>query len=264
MTWRLLIDSPANGAWNMAVDEAILTSHAAGEAPPTVRFYAWEPSCLSLGRLQRLTAEHRESISNLDVVRRPTGGRAVWHADEVTYAVAMRTELLPRDATSVNGSYTWVSQAWLSGLRRLGVRAELAQGGVRTNGANCFAANAGCDFLVDGRKLIGAAQCRADDTILQHGSLLRSVDAEEWRRAAGGPMTRAISLRELGVEPSWSEVVEALVIGFSLAHGVQLLPGQLSTAELDLANRLHLYKYSSPLWTFDAKVDLSLEQVSYT
>jgi lipoate-protein ligase A len=188
----------------------------------------------------------------------------VWHADEVTYSVALRTDLLPKDSTSVNGSYAWVSQGWLEGLRQLGVQAGLAPGGVRTNGANCFAASAGCDFVVDGRKLIGAAQCRAEGAILQHGSLLLSVNESHWRRAAGGSMSGAVSLMDLGVEPSWDQVVEALAAGFSLVHDAQLRLGRLSEAELNLANRLHLYKYSSPLWTFEAKSDLSPEQVSNT
>ncbi len=256
MKWRLILDGPAPGAWNMAVDEALLLAHAAGESPPTLRFYAWNPACLSLGRLQK-TWESATDAAPFDVVRRPTGGRAVWHQHEVTYAAVVRQELLPRANWSVVGAYQWLSRGFLPGLRALGANVELAAvadgGAVATKprpGANCFTVSTGdCDFTVDGRKLIGAAQCRRDDTILQHGSLLLAIDEAAWRQAAGGTMANAISLRDIGLDVTAEVVARALAAGFARGHELDLGLGTLSAAELTVARSLQRTKYGTQAWT---------------
>ncbi|HLM68541.1 MAG TPA: hypothetical protein VK358_13475, partial [Longimicrobium sp.] len=101
--WRLLDTPPAPGAWNMAVDEALAQSVRAGE-PPVLRVYRWSPPCLSLGRNQPSGGYDRDEIRRrgLDVVRRPTGGRAVLHHRELTYSVAAAEGVLggPRQAYS--------------------------------------------------------------------------------------------------------------------------------------------------------------------
>src|SRR5688500_13569424 len=103
MIWRLILDGAAAGAWNMAVDEALLLSHAAGAAPPTVRFYDWQPACVSLGRCQKFDAARAATIRDcgFDLVRRPTGGRAVLHQHEITYCIVVGAELLPAHCRSV-------------------------------------------------------------------------------------------------------------------------------------------------------------------
>ncbi|PQV63202.1 lipoate-protein ligase A [Abditibacterium utsteinense] len=266
----------------MAVDEAMLLAHARGFAPPTLRFYGWNPECLSLGRLQkqlpdavrekeraeisntgisngkvkgvdRNEDDEKETAADFDVVRRPTGGRAVWHAQEITYCAVVRAELLPPEARSVEGAYRWLSEGFLRGLQLLGLPVALAPGGVKANGPNCFAVSASCDFVANGKKLIGAAQCRAEDAILQHGSLLLSIDENRWRNLAGGPMDSAISLRELG-NFSRDAVVEALCAGFAATANVRWQPDGLGTRESELAQLLWERKYVRPEWTFGAKV----------
>ncbi|RYG68631.1 lipoate--protein ligase family protein [bacterium] len=254
-TWRLMRDDAATGAWNMAVDEAMLLAHAAGLVPPTLRFYDWNPFCLSLGRLQKqLPPAALEDSRDFDVVRRPTGGRSVWHSREITYSVVMREDLLPEDARSVEGAYRWLSEGFLRGLADLGLPVEMAPTGVRTNGANCFAASASCDFLADGKKLIGAAQCRKQGALLQHGSLLLDIDEGDWQHYAGGPMDGAISLAQLSPGLKREDVLAALGSGFARVAGGAWNEGGLSNEERQLAESLYSEKYSQEEWTLRARL----------
>ena len=236
----------------MATDETLLASATRGAA--TLRFYAWQPHCLSLGRLQKsLPPAALEGEVGVDVVRRPTGGRAVWHAHEITYALAMPLDGLPADARSVSGAYRWLSDGFCAGLRALGLPVEMAAQGVRTQGPNCFAASASCDFLVEGKKLIGAAQFRRDDALLQHGSLLLSIDRAQWQARAGGPMHDAIALRDLSVAVDSARdverVIEHLCQGFERATGADLQTGALSESEMAQIEQLEREKYRDEAWT---------------
>ena len=253
-------DGAATGAHNMAVDETLLSSAARGQS--TLRFYAWQPHCLSLGRLQKslsLPPAVFEGAIGADVVRRPTGGRAVWHAHEITYALAMPLDGLPAEARTVSGAYRWLSDGFRAGLGALGLPVQMAAQGVRTQGPNCFAASASCDFLVEGKKLIGAAQCRRDDALLQHGSLLLSIDRAQWQARAGGPMHDAISLCDLGVEAATSSdierIIEQLCAGFERTTGANLSAGALSNAEIESAERLRREKYEDETWTRHARFE---------
>ncbi len=259
--WRLLLDGAASGARNMAVDESLLFSAAQGRS--TLRFYAWQPHCLSLGRLQTaLPPTVFEGEFGRDVVRRPTGGRAVWHAHEITYALAMPLDDLPAQSRTVSGAYRWLSDGFCLGLRELGLPVQMAAQGVRTQGPNCFAASASCDFLVEGKKLIGAAQCRRDDALLQHGSLLLSIDRAQWETRAGGPMHDAIALQGLGVETATAadigRIIEQLCRGFERATGAHLEADGLSHAEEARAEQLQRAKYQSDDWTRAARVEVEV------
>src|SRR6266568_985857 len=161
--WRLLLDKPASGAWNMAVDEVLLDGVATGTAPPTLRFYEWTPPCLSLGYFQPF-----------DVVRRPTGGRAILHDRELTYSIALPASVLGQDG-GVLPSYYRLSLALQDGLRRLGVPATLAPesaGSSAAHGPVCFDRPSAHAILLPGRKLVGSAQMRRGGGLLQHGSIL--------------------------------------------------------------------------------------------
>ncbi|HEX8833009.1 MAG TPA: hypothetical protein VF719_02350, partial [Abditibacteriaceae bacterium] len=250
MKWRYLLDDAASGAWNMAVDEALLESLAAAlGSAPVLRFYDWQPACLSLGRfqsfesvlessalLQRLT-EARESTAEFGWVRRPTGGRAVWHQHEITYSAVIREDALPPDARSVAGAYRWLSSAFVAGLATLGVQAELAPAESREQRAeaqkaqNCFASATRCDFVVGQRKLIGAAQCRRNGAILQHGSILLDADRDAWQGAIGGAFPAIQTLKALGVGQSRGDIIDALARGVEQTLGVALAPDGLTESE---------------------------------
>ena len=272
MKWRLIRDGANSGARNMAVDEALLLHHARDKtSAPALRFYAWQPACLSLGRFQRVadvpSLAREYSHAPFDWVRRPTGGRAVWHQDEITYCVVLREELLPRDSQSVVGAYEWLSRAFLGGLSQLGVEAELAplaksasastrDGAISENAthdANCFRSATRADFVTNGRKLIGAAQMRRDGAVLQHGSILLSIDEAAWQSATGGAMSRAIALRDLGVTAPREEIIDALCESFQSALGATAEETSLDAQEAELASTREAKKYRAASWNREAR-----------
>lgn len=260
MQFRLLLDSAQPGARNMAADETLLRRNAGADPLPTLRFTSWNPFCLSLGRLQKtlppgalVPGDERD----YDVVRRPTGGRAVWHAQEVTYSICAPLDFLPENAHSVQGAYEWLSGGFLLGLQTLGVESTLAPSEKRGEGGpNCFASSAACDFLVGGKKLIGAAQCRLEGAFLQHGSLLLSMNPDDWQQKTGGPMGGATSLAELGVHAPREAIVSALCSGFERTTSASLMEGNWSDEEMRQVEHLTLTKYVTADWTLEAILPL--------
>jgi lipoate-protein ligase A len=243
--WRLLLDHPASGTRNMAVDEAILEAYRAGEAPPTLRLYDWERPTLSLGYAQRTTdvafavCEHQ----GVEVVRRPTGGRAVLHGvGDLTYAVvASRAEGFPE---SVFDSYCLIAKAIIASLDTLGLEAELTPG-TRSSGPQsaCFATATKADLTAMGLKVVGSAQVRRQGGFLQHGTLMltQEADAIAPLLVSGVPPKGMASLAALKGEAIDAQVVRrALVEGFERAFGIRLEPGSLSAHEEALAHRLEL------------------------
>ena len=157
--WRLIEHPATNGAWNMAVDEAILESVYTGESLPTLRLYAWEPACLSLGYGQPYAEVNTDTLNanNWDIVRRPTGGRAILHVDELTYAViAPQTD--PRVAGGVLTSYLRLSCALLRSLQILGLDPKAKEKHSNQPAKNknpvCFEVPSNYEITVNGKKLI--------------------------------------------------------------------------------------------------------------
>lgn len=205
-----------SGAENMARDVGMLRDVDLGRA--AIRLYRWEPACLSLGRnepaLSRYDVGRIEALG-LAVVRRPTGGRAVWHAHEVTYAVAGHVS----DFGSLRQTYEWVHRRVASGLRKLGVAAELAPAGRPASPAAgaCFAAPVGGEVMVRGRKLVGSAQMRDGDRFLQHGSILLDDDQDVVALVTRGPArpAAATAIRDaLGSPVTFDVVARTVAAGF--------------------------------------------------
>ncbi len=175
--WRMLLTPAAPGPWNMALDEAILEAVGQNTVPPTLRLFAWQPPCLSLGYAQSVADVDREQLENhgWDLVRRPTGGRAILHTDELTYSViAPLTE--PRVYGSILESYRRLAQALLSALAVIGLDAQADKDHARSkknvpSGPVCFEVPSNYEITVAGKKLIGSAQARRREGVLQHGSL---------------------------------------------------------------------------------------------
>lgn len=246
----------------MALDEAVSRALEEGLVPPSVRFYAWEPPCLSLGRTQPASQVDWRACERdgVDVVRRPTGGRAILHTDELTYAI-VAPEDDPRLAGGLVESYRRLSLALLAGLARLGLRAihfdPLLPGSPRSANPICFEVPSSYEIIaVDGRKLIGSAQMRARGVVLQHGSLALTGDITRIARyLADSPdpervRARAVTLETaLGRPVSWGEAVEALVAGLSEELNLTLSPGRLTAGERGLAEHLCFTRYATPEWT---------------
>jgi len=262
--WRLIYDHPLPGAANMAIDEALLEAVGAGKSPPTLRFYGWDPACLSLGHGQssRDADLDRLAAFGWDCVRRPTGGRAILHADELTYSLALPADH-PLAAGDVVVSYQRISQALLVGLEWLGAQAHSdLQTEKQTSGPICFEVPSHYEITVNGRKLIGSAQVRRHQGVLQHGSLplhgdlgriadaLAFVDDTGRETARAAVRARAITLFEAlgGKVVEWAAAAAAMQQGFSNLFDVELVPGGLTDSEQSRANELYGSRYANPEW----------------
>jgi lipoate-protein ligase A len=251
----------------MAVDEAILEGVIAGTNTTTLRLYSWNPPCLSLGYAQPFSDIDLERLQAFgwDLVRRPTGGRAILHTDELTYSViGPQTE--PRLAGGVLESYQALAQALLSALHNLTVPAESSPNPglpaeAATKGPVCFEVPSNYEITVEGKKLIGSAQARRREGILQHGSLpihgdltrivqALSFEDEEQRAAAGQRLLqRAATLESIiGYPPEMQAVEQAFIDAFQETLNVDLLLGELSSSEITRAEQLVAEKYSSLEW----------------
>ncbi|MCC7119692.1 MAG: lipoate--protein ligase family protein, partial [Anaerolineales bacterium] len=237
-TWRLIHTSPASGTWNMAADEAILEHVQRGETLPTLRLYSWNPACLSLGQAQPFKDVDGERLQarGWDVVRRLTGGRAILHTDELTYAVSGKTEE-PILAGGVLESYNRLAQALLYAIRELGLPVEMKEresAGHASSATNpvCFEVPSTYEITVNEKKLIGSAQARKKEGVLQHGSLplfgdlTRICDALIFKDEATREnakqrlLERATTVESmLGRRISFEEAGQAFVKGFEAQLG---------------------------------------------
>lgn len=241
--WRVLLDGAATGAWNMAVDEALFASVADG-GPPTLRLYAWSAPTLSLGLSQRRPDPgllDACDAAGVEVVRRVTGGRAVLHGSDLTYAVVAPERRLPR---GLEASYAWVSRALVAALRELGVDARAVSVSPEAPAAfDCFAAPATHEIAVGARKLVGSAQRRGAGAVLQHGSIRLRPDAPAIRRAVGLESGVATSLAEEGHSIGAERLTQALLGAFA-SSGVRpegqgsLTPDEGRTATARARNRI--------------------------
>ena len=258
-TWRLIPLETSNAFMNMAIDEAILTARTAEEAQNTLRLYRWQPSAVSIGKNQSLNdAVYFDTCKELgvDVVRRVSGGGAVYHdfEGEVTYSVVAKTaDLGTGDITRVYGK---IYEAIKDTLRLLGITADFSSGDAK----NCP------NMTVKGKKISGSSQTITRGIVLQHGTLLRSIDLLKMfqlLKLKNASCTQAADIasrkitsvqNELGHAVSSDTVANALVQGFRIMLKIQLEPGVLSPYELKLANKLYEKKYATKEWVFGGKL----------
>jgi lipoate-protein ligase A len=251
VSWQLLVDRARAGYENMARDQGLLDL-AEREGIAVLRLYRWEPYCLSFGRHEpALRRYDREKIigANLDTVRRPTGGRAVWHARELTYSVAAPVELFG----TLRDAYHDIHLALSHALRDLGARATLAGVGVRTaslDSGACFASPAGGEVMVQGAKVIGSAQLRQGPAFLQHGSLLLEDTQDVVQRVTRGspPASQDRPLAAiLGRVLPFDEVARAISSGADWASDWS--PWSQEEA-LGVIARGHEARFRSEAWTW--------------
>ncbi len=307
--WRIINSPAADGATNMAIDEAILEAVRQGQSPPTLRLYSWQPACLSIGRFQRAArSADLDALATLGYgfVRRPTGGRAVLHDHELTYAVVAATSELAcaregdgncnRDcnsssarggtSTGVLDTYLTLSRGLAAGLARMGIPVELAPrdagrahrgsrrdcdcDGDRELGrepdrgisAACFDSPSSYELLAAGRKIVGSAQVRRGSTLLQHGSILISMDFTTTEAVMGLSPGSGLELSsrvatagefipgfpvDISPERLLTQLAKAIAAGLTSEVMRNARPGQLAQAELDLASELAV-KYRSDEW----------------
>ncbi len=247
-SWRLILDPPAEGAFNMAVDEALLISVEKGTSKPVFRLYGWNRPTVSIGYLQ----DHSPFVpSGLPIVRRITGGRAVLHQSEITYCVVCPSND-PLYRSGISGAYLLISRAIASALKEAGIDASLARTrpspGARSSRA-CFRSASRHEILVGGRKLVGSAQRRFKNGLLQHGSIILEIDRELNRRLFGPEALESMT-SVADVIPGLDELRlrDAIVKNISRTLGVSLVLSTLTPEEENLTEELFKKKYSTAGW----------------
>ena len=268
-----MIDGAGSPDWNMALDRALLDTAAGSRMVPTLRLYWWKPHTLSLGAHQRADKTVEWQALERDgyaAVRRPTGGRAILHAEELTYSVTA-----PAPEGGISAAYLWLGEGLVAGLRQAGVEVELERTrparppggeaahslpeGVLATRQPCFSAAGRYEIMAGGRKVVGSAQCRARGWFMQHGSILLGPEHLILPRYLCGvdPESEIVKLREATVDCSSllgrplapDDLVGPLTEGFARTLGIALSPGVLSRTEYDLAERLRTEQYATHAWT---------------
>ena len=265
--WRLLIEAEfQDGAGNMAADCAILEAVSDGRQPPTLRLYGWQPFCLSLGYGQRVRDVDRGALDarGWQLVRRPTGGKAILHGSELTYSLCLPLQHRLA-AGGVIASYRQISRGLLRALGQLGLQPQAqAQTGLVSAalGPVCFEMPSHYEITFNQRKLVGSAQLRRKAGILQHGTLPlagdlgRICDVLAFESAAARERqkrqvrARALTLAAvMGRAPAWTEVAAAVERGFALEFDVELRRGALSDAEALRRDALRKTRFAHSDWT---------------
>lgn len=261
--WRLIFSNADSGARNMAIDEALLLEVV---DRPVLRFYGWQPHCLSLGYGQRSAIVDRERLRarGCDLVRRASGGGAILHTQELTWCLVLPPQhplaTLPHDA-----GYRRIAAVLMDALSSLGIPVSLQQRGdaVRPDNQACFATPARHELLVDGRKLLGSARVRRRHGLLQHGSLplagdlaaicdlLRYPDEQSRARAAAQLRARALTLSEAagGRPVAGAQVAAAIASAFCASQEVDLVESELTAAENRRTDSLEATRYGKSEWT---------------
>jgi lipoate-protein ligase A len=258
-TWRLLETETHDAFMNMAVDESILKSRIENLVPNTLRLYRWKPSAVSIGRFQDPKKEAQVENCRrhgVDVVRRITGGGAVYHDtdDELTYSLIVRRMDLGTD--DIGAVYAKIYSGLAEALKTLGVKADFNRGDAKT-----------CPNLtVNGRKISGSAQAHRKGIVLQHGTLLSRVDLVKMFTFLRVPWARTCmqvakiaenKITSLDVETgrniSMSEIGIALFEGFKKTFKIRLEADSLTQKESEVATYLRGGKYATDRWNFNGR-----------
>lgn len=255
MKFRLIDTGYGNPFINMAIDEALLKSKL-----PVIRFYRWKPSAISIGYFQNMKEEidiiKCEELG-IGYVRRITGGKAVFHDNELTYSIIIDKDLMPK---TILESYKMISEGLISGLICLGLNPQMKSENIeKLNSSNCFNQPSSYELTINNKKFVGSAQKRVNNKILQHGSILIDVDikkmcslfmvnSDEFVRITKKKVT-SIN-QELGKKIDCSSLIKNLRQGFSKTFKADIIDSSLTKEELKLAEYLAESKYSTHEWNF--------------
>lgn len=291
MKWRLIDSGPQEAAFNMALDEAIFVSVIDGKAPPTLRFYSWNLPSVSIGHFQRISdpdgimrspedrqifwgkgedlhiSSRREKINlnfclsnNIPVVRRPTGGRAILHGEELTYSFSSGyNEFF--SSTGLYETYKLISRCFVEGLRRFDIPIEILERKKSLYGHQtlCFMSTSFGEVILFGKKVLGSAQKRLKDGFLQQGSMPFYIDKELVEKIFLVPDRSLIDglkgLFELLLEngmplPSEKDIKSEIIKAFEMNFGIKFIKEEPSTYEIGLANKIKEQCYIGRTNTF--------------
>ena len=255
---RVIKSKSYDGAMNMAIDEAIMIAHKEGRVKPTLRFYTWDPACITIGYFQKLEDEidlEKCMELNVDCVRRITGGRAVLHENELTYSVIVSEDNDLMDS-SISKSYKFISEALVKGLNLSGIYTdELNKGekiGRENLSAACFNAHASYEISINKKKVVGSAQSRKDGVILQHGSIILDFDVnklfeiiktesvEKKERLINFTARKASGIEnETNIKLEVDELEKNLIQGIKEHFNVEFIEEGLTEYECNIAKNLY-------------------------
>ncbi len=258
-TWRLIESGPSTASYNMALDEAIAVFVRKGGLPPTLRLYGWDRPSVSLGCFQRISDVNSSYCGEkgIAIVRRPTGGRAILHRDEMTYSFSARTSGRGPFSKGLLDSYKKIGEAFYLAFGKIGIsvetKAEREKGRVLAGSPLCFQSSSYGEILIGNRKVVGSAQKRWDDGLLQQGSIPYSYDEELIRNIFGeGRHTSlrecAVGLREVIPEFDEARFREIIASSFEETFGISFVPALPSREEGALALELEQEKYLPARW----------------
>lgn len=271
--WYFIDSGDCSPAFNMALDEALLTWHSEGKIPPTIRFYGWAPPTLSIGYFQKVDREINLNAVNkhgLGFVRRPTGGRGVLHEHELTYSVIVREDY-PEMPKTVTEAYRFISEGILKGFHLLGLQAKFAvprsdaekEALKDPRSSVCFDAPSWYELVVEGRKVAGSAQTRQKGVILQHGSILLDLDEDKLFNLFKYPNQRvkermqhafknkAVAINDISRRRiTLAEAKDAFHRGFAEGLKITLERFELTSEQLIEVQELAKTRYESDEWNY--------------
>lgn len=278
--WRFICTGQGDPYFNMAIDEALLSSVQAG-SPPVLRLYEWNPPGVSIGYFQAVnkTVDVDKCLrKGVKLVRRITGGRAILHNEELTYSFSGSCKIFPELGNTVSETYKQISEALLFSMSYLGVEAqrvrpsgkEINEGELsRQKGKKtctraffnppCFSSFSRYEIGYQGRKLVGSAQRRFGEIFLQHGSILIKkgvLELSDFLPAnslieGAKLLENSTSIEEIkGKKIERHEIIRALRKGFSELFQKVFKEDSLTAEELKTAQQLTIDKYSKNYWNF--------------
>jgi lipoyl(octanoyl) transferase len=258
--WRLIESGPCNAFYNMALDEAISTEVRRGSSSPTLRLYGWERPSLSLGCFQRSSDISRDycKAQTIPVVRRPTGGRAILHGDELTYSFSARTDK-GLFSHGLLDSYKKISLAFSLSFHKIGIpsetKKEREKGRVLAKSPLCFQSSSFGEILVENKKLLGSAQKRWNNGLLQQGSIPYHYPEELLQGICVAEKTASLrdcmrALKDIYPLLDENEFRKAIVSSFEEAFGIKLLLSAPTQEESLLAEEIRTRKYLRDDWNF--------------
>ena len=254
--WRLIDTDSCKAAYNMALDEAIATAVRKDKSPPTLRLYGWTTSSVSIGCFQKISDVDKEYCfqKRIPIVRRPTGGRAILHNDEITYSFSVKTTSGIFSKGLLN-SYKMISKAFVLAFSRIGPIPELTlhRETRYVRSPLCFQSTSYGEITISNMKVIGSAQKRWTEGLLQQGSIPYHIDKDKMMKIfilkSSSPEVLK-GLKEIipGLNPA--DFKNSIKMAFEETFDIKLMPSYPSQEELSLAEELEAKKYLSSQWNF--------------
>lgn len=256
-TWRFIDTGACRAPYNMALDEAIAMAVKRGNSPPTLRLYEWDIPSVSVGYFQRMRDINIDYCRerSIPIVRRPTGGRAILHNHEITYSFSVKTEY-GVFSKGLLDSYKKISRAFGLALSKIGLASELKlqKEPHRNRSPLCFQSTSYGEITINSKKVIGSAQKRWTDGLLQQGSIPFIIDEDEiakvFRLKSSEIGKKFTGLKKILSNLNIESFKDAIRVSFEETFDTRIILFSPSQDEISLAEELEIKKYSSPQWNF--------------